>query len=434
MPRWWSRNRRSACTSTISTSGDLNGNNVTLSDIERVEVLRGPQGTLYGRNTGYGAVKFVSRTPDDEFWLDAGAGVGNYDQAMVRGSVGGPLMIDTLSGSLAGQFRTKDGQYRNIAEDRDVGLIESYAVRGKLRYTGSDVFDALFSVSYSKAENDSIQLVQGVTPNVGDDSTFTTDDLVFPNGEFTTNSPWNTRLGPEPIANKPTGETEQTIVGLTLTFDINDDMQFKSITGFVGLEDFFSTDFSGNSANPFSFVGAADIESDQWTQEFQLLGTAFDDQDELPIFGFFYLTEDAQQAFGWNFAGPLSQSLIQTEVESDRGVRRGELPVHGQVVRYLWSFAGPKIAKDFEFDFECLAGGFFCGPGFTDQCPVFRGPEVRRSHAENRHRLRGDRQRSAVPAGSSRLQVRWLQRHRAGQHRPGRRLWTRRPTGPTKVA
>jgi len=345
--------------------GRLNGNNVTLSDIERVEVLRGPQGTLYGRNTGYGAVKYISRTPGDEFWFDAAAGAGNYDQGLIRGSLGGPLS-DTFSGSLAGQWRTKDGQYRNLAEDRDVGLVESYALRGKLRYTGSDVFDALLSVSLSNAETDSIQLVNGVTPNDPDEeSTFTTGDLVFPNGEFTTNTPWNTRIGPDPIANKPSGETEQTIVGLTLTFDINDDLTFKSITGYVGLDDFFSTDFSGNSVNPFTFVGAADIESDQFTQELQLLGTAFDDRMNYLV-GAFYLTEDAQQAFGWNFNGPLSQSLIQTEVESIALFGEATFQFTDKLSGTL-GLRWTEDSKDFEFDFECLPGGFFCGPGFTDR-------------------------------------------------------------------
>lgn len=58
----------------------LNGNNITLADIDRVEVLRGPQGTLYGRNTLAGAIKFMSRAPDADGWSNFSIGGGNYDQ------------------------------------------------------------------------------------------------------------------------------------------------------------------------------------------------------------------------------------------------------------------------------------------------------------------------------------------------------------------
>ena len=366
--------------------GRLNGNNVTLSDIDRVEVLRGPQGTLYGRNTAYGAIRYLSRTPGEDLWFDASAGVGNFDQLRVNASVGGPLG-DAWAGSLAAQYNTKDGQYFNVAENVDTDEHDNTAVRGKLRFMGSDTFDAVLSASYSKSEHDSNQMPRGITPGIpssclppnppcgpGETTQFTTDDLVWVNGEFRTNTPWGPyENAPEPLRDRPTGETKQTIVGLTLAWDINENMQLKSITGYVGMDDRFTTDFNGNSADPAEFlavIGATDVDSDQFTQEFQLLGTIGDRFNYLG--GIYYLNEDADQLFGWNLANlydfntgalivpqafaPLSQTMIEVETDSISFFGEGSFDFTDR----LKGTVGLRWTQD-DKDFNAVFEGFLFG-------------------------------------------------------------------------
>jgi iron complex outermembrane receptor protein len=368
--------------------GRLNGNNVTMTDIEQIEVLRGPQGTLFGRNTAYGAIKLVTRTPGEEAWFNATVGVGNYDQLRFEASVGGPLG-SSWAGSLTGQYLEKDGQYTNIFEPTpgnpvgDVDSQENTAFRGKLRYMGGDIFDAVLSVSYSKAENDALQQPNFTTPNRftdcrvdpcsgADNATYTTEDIDYTNGDFTVNTPVGplttfgasgvVPLGLPLFGDKTAGETEQTIVALNLTWDFSNGMTLRSITGYVGITDYMHTDFNGNYALPpgFGVMGATDVDTDQFTQEFQLLGTAFDDRLSYLV-GAFYLTEDGTQPFNWALAiapggisAGLSASLIDSEAESwsvfgDATYRFTDNLSGSLGVRYT------DDSKDFVYDFTALA-------------------------------------------------------------------------------
>ena len=116
----------------------INGAFFDFFDIERLEVLRGPQGTLYGRNTSGGAIKIVTRQPSFEFTGGGDVAVGSYDTRDFRAYVSGPIIDHTLAFSLSGVARNHDGWTEAPAYGRKVNKKKSSGVRAALLWTPTD--------------------------------------------------------------------------------------------------------------------------------------------------------------------------------------------------------------------------------------------------------------------------------------------------------
>ena len=115
-----------------SYSSTINLAGFPVFDLARVETLRGPQGTLFGRNATGGAIQFISRKPTDEFEGYLTGTYGRFNQQIIEGAVSGPL-TDQIQGRLAFISNQDDGYIKNlIPGEQDRGANNHYAVRGQL--------------------------------------------------------------------------------------------------------------------------------------------------------------------------------------------------------------------------------------------------------------------------------------------------------------
>lgn len=111
-------------------------------DVERIEVLRGPQGTLYGRNSPGGAIKFISSPAPHTLSANIEAGIGNFGEKVFKGRIGGPLVGDRLRAKLAVATRQHNGFANNSFLDSQDGDTESFAWRTALEWTPTQDFSA----------------------------------------------------------------------------------------------------------------------------------------------------------------------------------------------------------------------------------------------------------------------------------------------------
>ncbi|WP_380860655.1 TonB-dependent receptor [Sphingoaurantiacus capsulatus] len=121
-------------------------------DTERVEVLKGPQAVLYGRNATGGTVLISSKKPEFEFGGSGDISYGNYNDFQVRGAVTGPIVDDVIAVRIAAQYLDRDGFGKNIPSGKDQDFFRNFAVRGSMLMRLGENLTALAVADYSKIE------------------------------------------------------------------------------------------------------------------------------------------------------------------------------------------------------------------------------------------------------------------------------------------
>lgn len=121
-----------------------------LFDLERIEVLRGPQGALYGRNAIGGAIVITTKRPSEQFEGSASLGIGRDEDYRARASISGPLAGENLRFRLAGSYRNLDGYYRNLYLGKKVDGVEDINARGQIFAQLGENFTADLKAQYGR--------------------------------------------------------------------------------------------------------------------------------------------------------------------------------------------------------------------------------------------------------------------------------------------
>lgn len=267
-----------------------------VADPERIEVLRGPQGTLYGRNTIGGAVNVVTQKPSDEFEARLSLTVANYGQRDIKGMLNLPLLSDsspigTLNLRLVGASYERDGYYENTfagAEEDEVQNKNRDVALAHLEWRASESFSARYS--YDRTEIDESPLPSFVTFVDGNHATGA--DLgpyKVEQGERPEEGSWDGRMF---------GISDVEGHALNLSVELSDQLTLYSITSLRSVEINGGGDADGAPIHRFHTLDYS--ESETVTQEFRLLGEALDSRFSYVV-GAYYLDEDGEQD---NFINP----------------------------------------------------------------------------------------------------------------------------------
>ncbi|MCC5869562.1 MAG: TonB-dependent receptor [Gammaproteobacteria bacterium] len=134
-----------------------NAFNQEFANISQIEIVKGPQGALYGRNAASGAIIITTEQPGNEFEGNVRLGLGNNSTVTASGSVGGPLVADTLYGSLNVAYRDTDGHFRNsFTGNKDVDDYNEKIIGGRLIWDASDDLTVDFKARYSEIDSAAI--------------------------------------------------------------------------------------------------------------------------------------------------------------------------------------------------------------------------------------------------------------------------------------
>ena len=246
-------------------------NNLYLFDVERVEVLRGPQGTLYGRNTSGGAIKVITNQPSFETEGKAEVALGSFDQWRVNGMMNIPLSERT---ALRTSFVVGDGggDTRNVLDGSRLNEMEVGGAMAKLRTDFSDTFSLEFAADWLRTNQ---------------------------NGRYAVDIAGILREPTGSIYRASSGEDSKNVgktwgITANAVWNASEDVTFKSISSFRRTDQRYNLDLTDQPVPVYILYG--DNESDQFSQEFQITGSAVDDRMNY-VGGLYYFNEQSSAYF-----------------------------------------------------------------------------------------------------------------------------------------
>ncbi len=331
-------------------------------DIERIEVLRGPQGTLYGRNATGGAVNIITKDPTEEFEAGGRVTFGNYSLVETEGYVSGSLIEDKLSGRVAFTTRKRDGYLTNLHDGSKLDDDDTAAVRAKLRYTPSESFKLDLGLDYGRSNGFPFEVI-GLLPTartVNVDADNIMDVKVW---------------GANALA-------EWNFENVTLT----------SVTGYRELDLFLAKDFD---YSPNSSSLAKEIFQDSWQFSQELTLSSAGDSPLEWIVGGYYFTSELTEYIDFRLPGlgatlyiitpelsgtayavfgeasyPIIENLTLTVgarySEEDKYVHQsseGFGALNVEMIDSKWTAFTPKAALSYEFN-DALTAYVTVGKGF----------------------------------------------------------------------
>jgi iron complex outermembrane receptor protein len=240
-----------------------------LYDLERIEVLRGPQGTLYGRNVTGGAISIVTKRPSEEFEAKLGVTVGNYGLTVLRGLVDGPIG-DNLAGNLSFSKRDRDGYAYSNRSGQELDDADNFSLRGKLLWDISDNTELLLGFDYSTDDNNGqCRNLTKLDNPAGDHNAGGRFVPVLKQIKADTNSE-----DPRTCAMTIEQYAERDVFGLSarLQMEFTNDLSLTSITAYRELEYSWLQELGGLDSPP-NLLSVEDNEgddADQISQEFRL--------------------------------------------------------------------------------------------------------------------------------------------------------------------
>jgi len=299
-------------------------------EIESIQVLRGPQGTLFGKNTTGGAILYTSIKPSAEFGGTAKGTYGNLDRKDASVAVDIPLIENTLLSRLSLATINRNGYIENNIDGTQYSDEDRNMIVGQLRWLPADSLIVDLNVNHTKIDQKPIgqkckwlgeELAAAGFPNQGSLegiynalSPVSVEEYCNRSGE---DLPIDKFLGEQntrsDIFSQGVYKVDTSMASNTVSWEINDKMQLKSISAYRNTQQQADEDLDGMDAVVIGRLAPEHNDTDQYSQEFQFIGNAFDERLNYTV-GTYAFYEETNDDWLQDFAGYVETTKVPNSI------------------------------------------------------------------------------------------------------------------------